>query len=321
MNDINKDLKHFEYTTDSKYEIVEALLKKEYPESDIIDAFNNYTFKPKWNGNLLGGVFIILAICFAFNIKATFGSFDYEFDSAGDFFRLNEWVLKPFLILSLFYIGINALVNKGFVTKNTRLIMLFILSFFMISSITANSPYSLLLGLISLICFAAYKTNPKITDITALIDAVKLGKEPKKSILHNNDTAGKTWKGSSIFIFILLAFCLLLNSPIDVSAKFSGSFLNFNYDLFKDSLTPLDKALRSGLKTLLAASFISSILFNINIKKFKYVLLLLMALSLVYIIICVIHPNFQKSIFPALVIIISGVITITQHNLFGKDKS
>ena len=307
-----KDIKHFEYTTKDRYEVMQNLLKKEYNQSEIIKEFDNYQFKSEWNGNILGFFMIGLAIWIGFSIKSTFGSFNYEFDSSGDFFRLNEWVFKPFLILALLFTGINASINKGFINKNTRLTLLIALVLFIVISISSNSPMSALAGIIGIVIYSLYKTATKesVSSAEIIINSIRRGANDHKVILKKVIAVdGKDWKGSSIFLFLLLAFCLLLNSPIDMTREIT--YQTANSTSYRPALQSIDTILVYGLKTLLLSSLIVSLFLSINYKKFRLLLFTLMGLSVIYIVATIFHSNFQVSIFPPLLIILSGAIKIT----------
>lgn len=309
---LNKDIKHFEFTTKDRYEVMQNLLKKDYNKSDIIKEFDKYPFKSEWNGNILGFLMVGLAVFIGFNIKSTFGSFNYHLNSSGDFFRLNEWIFKPFLILTLMFTGINSIINKGFINKNTRLTMLIVLGMFVITSITSNSPMSALAGIIGIVIYSLYKTSKKDSGSSAeiIINSIRRGSNDRKSILKKiTDRDGKDWKGSSIFIFLLLTSCLLLNSPIDMTREIT--YQTANSTSYRPALQTIDTILVYGIKTLLFSSLIVSIFLSINYKKFRFLLFTLIVLSSIYIIATIFHSNFQVSIYPALFIIISGSIKIT----------
>lgn len=320
--DIIKDIKHFEYVTKNRYEVMEKLLEKNYPENDLITEFDNYQFKKEWNGNILGFLMICLAVFIGFNIESTFGSFDYEFDSSGDFYRLNEWVFKPFLILSLMFSGINSIIDRGYLNKNLKLIMILAFTFFIITSFASNSAMSLLIGIIGFIIFVIYKTpsESNISNSRIIIDDIQARNRNQKSILRKiNSREGKIWKGSSIFVFLLLAFSLFLNSPIDLTREIVNKTGNSTY--YKTSLENIDVILLYGLKTLLGLSFFIAIFLNINLRKFKILLFLIVAICLIYIIATFFHSNFQNSIFPALIIAISGIIVIIKNKLLKNNTN
>lgn len=319
---LQKDIKHFEYVSKDKFEVMQNILKKGYTEADIIEEFDNYHFKSEWHGNILGVFMIGLAVFIGFNIQSTFGSFNYKFGSQGDFFRLNEWVYKPFLILALLFTGTNSIINKGFISKTLRLAMLTIFSIFFITSFIANSSLSLLTAVIGILIFSLYKTSVENEFSTAqmLINEIKNGNQNRKAILKKiSANERKEWKGSSVFLFLLLAFCLFFNSPID------GTHEIVNQTEYGTSYRPtiqgIDLILYYGLKTLVGLSFLVSIFLNINLKRFRKLLFGIMVLSAAYVITAFFHTNFQVSIFPALIIIIAEIIAVNRHGLLlSKNK-
>ncbi len=319
---LQKDIKHFEYVTKDKFEVMQNLLNKGYNEADIIEEFDSYHFKSEWHGNILGFFMIGLAILIVFNIQSTFGSFSYRFNSQGDFFRLNEWVFKPFLILALLFTGINTIINKGFINKNLKLAMIVIFSLFLITSLISNSPLSLLIAVIGIILFSLYKivNANEFSSAQMLINEIKNGNKNSKKVLKKISIyEKKVWNGSSVFLFLLLSFCLFLNSPIEITREIITQ--TENSTSYKASLQNIDIILFYGNHILLVLSFIMSVLLNINLKKFRKLLFGIMVLSAIYIITAFFHSNFQVSIFPALIIIIAGIIAVTKHDLLlSKNK-
>ena len=182
--DIIKEIKHFEYTTGNKYEVVESLIKKNYTEEEIIKGFNDYKFKNNWNGNILGIFMIVLSIFIAISIQSTFGSFNYEFDSRGDFIRLNEWVLKTILYFSFTFIGINILINRGFCNKQSKIIMIVSYSLFLLTSISSHNAFPLLYVPTGIILFSILKiSNPsELSNGELILNAVKNGTDKKQAL-------------------------------------------------------------------------------------------------------------------------------------------
>jgi len=306
-----KDIKHFEYKTNDKYELMENLLKKGYSEKEIIEEFDNFSFKPTWMGSLLGVLMIILAIAFIYSSRSTFGSFHYRFRSSGDFFRLSEWVLKPFLIVSLLFIGINTTVNFGNINKTVKRIMILAFTIELFLSSSYNSVLSLILALIGIIIFSFYSIpkDKNFSTAKALIYAVKNNR--KKSVLKEiRLKEANVWKGSAIAIFLILAFILFLNSPIQLTSKITRQFGSHSY--YKVDLKLIDEVLIFWLKFMALITFITAILLNINYNKFKISLYILMGFSFLFMLTTFFHQNFQEAIYPAILILISGIITITK---------
>ncbi|QXP60839.1 hypothetical protein [Olleya sp. HaHaR_3_96] len=318
-----KDIKHFEYVTKNRYEIMENLLKKGYSENEIKTEFDNYAFKSEWRGTILGVIMVALAIFIGFSIKGTFGSFNYRFRSSGDIFRLNEWVFKPFLMITLLFIGTNTIINRGYINKHVKTIIIILFVLFLMTSMTANSPVSLLFAIIGIITFSLYKiaSDTPFSSAQLLINAIKSGQENPKSILKKikeNDV--KRWKGSSVIIFLLLAFCLLLNSPIDITREIASQTQNSTS--YRSNIQNIDHILLYGIKTLLTLSFVVSIFLSINLKKFKILLFAIIIIALAYTVTTFFHSNPQVSIYPALIIVISGSVTVMTNTLLStKSKT
>ncbi len=324
MNEqLQKDLKHFEYVTKDRFEMVEELLKKGYDEKEVIDAYNDYSFKPVWNGNALIGILMIcLAICIGISITSTLGSFRYELDSTGDFLRLNEWVLKPLLSLVLLATGVNILINRGFFNKRLKMTMIVIFVLFIISSMGSNTPISLLFGAIGIVLFITLriKKRAQVSEGELVVNTIKSSPAFKSDILKTMSI--KSWNGSTLFVFLFLAFIVLLSSSIDISRPIasgsSGGLLSFSQ---MPELSTLDQILSIGLRILYFGSFATAMLVNINLKKFKWVVLGLVGFAILYIVLCVFHRNMQMSIIPSLLIVFAGLFTLYTHSLLPKKQA
>ncbi len=318
--EIIKDLKHFEYVTSDKYEVVEELLKKGYEEKEIIDAFDSYPFKTSWNGNALVGILmIVLAIFIGVSIKSTLGSFDYELDSSGDFFRLNEWVLKPLLLISLLIIGINILINRGLFNKNLKKTMIVLFILFMASSIGSNSPLSLLFGAIGIALMITLKKKQiaALSPAQLILNSIDVKTPSKKEVLAFLNM--KNWHGSTLFVFLLLSFVLLISSPIDVSKEMTdgGGLMSLSRTF---ELTTLDAILLATVKVLFLGSLVTAILVSIHLKKFRYVLMGTILFAVIHIILSVMHRNFQTSIIPSLLLCVSGLYALFSHKLLPRKS-
>jgi len=312
------DIKDLECTTQNKYSLYEGLIKKGHSEIEIKNATKTYNFKKIWNGNIIFGlIFIFIAVLLIFTMNS-YMRFEYEFDSSVDFYRLNESILKPFLIISLLIIGINIFINKGFFSESLRILMLFFSISFLISTIISGSlHYSILIpivGLILIISFSIIKLKKSnFTDEELILNNIKHKKKTRKEILAL--TSIKKWKGSSLFIFFLLSFILLLNSPIALETKIDSiSFFS------KPILTKLESILISILKVLILGSLLVSILININFKKFRISVIILGSLSLSYVVLTFFHKNFQTSIIPCIIIIIASAIYLIKEKTFANNQ-
>ena len=316
-----KDFKHFEYTTADRVDMIEQLLKKGYSEKEIIDTYNAYSFRKTYNGQLLLGILmILLAGLMAYSINSTLGSFQYEFNSSGDFFRLNEWVLKPFLMWCFIILGINMLVNRGYFSKNVKTLMICFCSLLIVSAITANSVLTLFSGVCGLVLSIVLKKpeNKILSEPEMLLASVKYNQPVKKKALKQINV--KHWKGSGIFIILILLTILYLNSTIHIIGRESNETgLLALTQSFEP--TAFEMILSNGLRVLYLGCFLTAILVNINIHKFKYVLAGLMVIALVHIVLGLIHQNFQISIIPSLILIGSGLITFYHRNIFIGKKA
>lgn len=306
-SEINKDIKHFEYISKDKFDVVEKLVTKNYSEDQIITAYNNHSFKKNWNGNTVGIFMILLAIGIAISVQPVSGSLSYLFDSRGDFIRLNELVFKPFAMIVTLFIGICMLINRGFCNdKQLKITMIVFYSIFMLTSFSSHTAYPLLYVPPGIILFSMLKLhNPSNkSDAELLLESVQNGIE-KENVLQQIDI--KSWKGSNLFFYLILSSLLFINSPIVIAGTFN-------------EVTLLDYALSINIRLLTLGGIIVGILIGINKEKFNVGLLIIVALSSIHIFLSLIHSNFQKSIVPALIIIIGWLAIKYGNDIINRLK-
>ncbi|MEM6830464.1 MAG: hypothetical protein AAF551_08090, partial [Bacteroidota bacterium] len=82
-------------------------------------------------------------------------------------------------------------------------------------------------------------------------------------------------------------------------------------------LQTIDVILFLMLKTLLVLSLLVSVFLGIDLKKFKVLLFGMVALAGIYIIATVFHSNFQVSIFPSMIVIVSGMVVLIKNRLLS----
>ncbi len=293
-SEIIKDIKSDEYNSVDKYDIVKNLLKKGYPESSIIDVYDHYRFKQKWSGNILGVFMIVLSILIYVSIRSTFGGFDFEFDSEGDVKRFSEWVMKPFLGLATIFVGILILVNRGLCNRSLKRSMIIFYCIFLLVSVTASSPVPLLYALIGIILFSIMKIPDRLnkTDGEYIVSEVKR-KSDKYEVLKRLNV--KQWRGTSMSVFVMLAFVLFLNAPIMIKSGLE------NISLTENGLT-------LGLMILIYGSPLVGIMVGVNKKLFRYAFWALVALSVVHMLIVILYGGFQDSMFPCILMTALGLL-------------
>lgn len=304
----------------SKQEIIGILINKGHSDQEITNALTRYPFRE--GGSVIGIIMIVMAVIVGFTIKSTFGSFQYEFDSSGDFYRLNEWVIKPFLSLALLFAGINLVRSRNNVNKSVKIFMIVAFSIFVIVSGMVNAAFPLLLGIGGIVLFSITKvpvfTTPEST--ASLVKSTREFKPVNPDVLKQTD--GEPWKGSAVYLPIFLFFILLISSPIEATPNensFSSGYATAEEILSR--VSKFDLTLVWFMKVLWLGTLVTGILMSINVAKYRYALIGLTAVALVHTVLVLFHPVFQSSIIPAGGIVLSGAFVILSNKWLPKTKS
>jgi hypothetical protein len=324
--DILKDIKEHDYKLNSKYEVMKRLLMKGYDEQKVIVEFDKYYSSSIKKWSVLGLAMIILAVMYLFIYKPEFGKLRLDFDSRKYWYLLNELALKPFFILSLLIIGMNTLVDKNSINRSVRIIMTSLFSFSIIICLSVYSSLNLVLSLvfaiIGIIIFSSYEkySIKKLSNAKETISNIKRSKN--ESYPSSDKKNKQVWKGSSVFLFLILSACFF------ISLKYEPTRLEFSGG-YKYSFETIDYVLKIGTLIITLVSLVSAVLISINFSRFKFVLIGLMILSCVYIILAIIHPQFQETIYFGFLIIFTGTASLfkqklkltnqTENNLLDKE--
>jgi hypothetical protein len=311
MKQVSKDIKHLESIYTNRVEIMERLLSKGYSEDELIIEFDRYPFKTIWSQNIWGVLMIGLAIFMVHNITYTSGNWEYNFGGIGDFARLNNYVLTRFLILSLLITGVNSLINNGYINKNAKSFLIGMSVLFSFVALARSSILPMISGVICTLFFSMLKVSMEknTSNAKVIIDLINSGVRNRIEIMKSPRLNWEIkWNNSSTFLLFLMAFCLLLNTPLEynlVEIKKIGNRTNYRNDI-----QIIDKILEYGKELLIGLSLLLSILSNIDTQKFRVFFLGGVMFSSLYIIVALFHTNFQNVIYPALIMIAGGVYII-----------
>ncbi len=83
----------------------------------------------------------------------------------------------------------------------------------------------------------------------------------------------------------------------------------------------IDHFLTWMIKISLLLVFITAILVMINVKKAKYALYLVVLVSIITIIGCLTHPNFQNLIYPSVLSFVTALYLLVDYNMMPSKKS
>ncbi len=312
---ILKDIVHYDYKLHSKYEVMERLLLKGYDEQKVIEEFDKYYSSSIKKWSVLGVIMIVLAVLYWFIYQPEFGRLRLDFNSRKYWYKFNELVLKPFFILSLLIIGISTVVDKKSINRAVRITMISLFSISVIICISVYSSLNLVLSLVfaitGIILFSYYEKHSikKLSNAKAIISNIKIKKnEPYPLNDKEFKQSKQVWKGSAVFLFLILSACFFL------SLKYEPTRLEFSGG-YKYSFKSIDFVLKIGTLLMTLASIVTAILININFNRFKVVLIGLMILSGVYVILATMHSQFQETIYPGYLIIVAGSVALFKPKL------
>jgi len=315
-SDIKNEIGSLESRGKDRYQIVQSLVRKGYAEQEIVEALDGYQFNTIYKGNWLGILFLGLGGFCIYAIKSTFGDFDFEFDSTGDYYRFNEWVMKPYLILLCAFTGILLLVNRFNCNKAMKygLLASFLVALF--TSFMGNSLSTLLIAALGLICTLMVRTFKLSTDSDGqrLYEAVRLNRPPSK-ILRSLGNSG--WKGSALFIPLLLNFIFALNTPIRTSREFMMAMMR-KEDVMKPPF--LDDFLLTHSWWLLTSSVLLAGLLAIDYKRFSFLMKVFAMLHLIYAIFLFSSGQKQLALIPCIFFMVLTAITFLKNRPTTKSE-
>lgn len=296
MKDIEKSIRQ-KQSIKNIYRLVRSLLNQGFTKPEILDAFKDNLLKIKKRGNNIGTIYVVYSLILLFFIHGTIGSFRYEFSGAADFYRLNEWMLKPFLSVSFLLVGTGLLINKGFYDQVIKYFLLGFCLLFAITGVIGNSLDSLVLSILGAIILLFTKIYPerKISDEEYLFKAI----ENEDNIINvSRQLESKNWEGSYLALILLFCAVLLMSSLLKITALSAQDQSFFN----------LDKILGIIFRLLLIGLVISGIF--LHFRKNKLIVKGVIVASCIYIILSLFSEYFQPSIFPCIIVIIFGTIDL-----------
>lgn len=302
-----------------KTEIIETLISNGHSDQEIIDGINSHPFRV--GGNVIGIFIIIMAVVVGASIKSTFGSFRYEFDSSGDFVRLNEWLLKPFLTVALLCAGINLVRSRNNVNFTMKVSLIVVFAIFTLVSAMANSSFPFFCGVVGIVLLAITRVPVLSTaeGTALLVKNLRAGTPPDENILKQ--TGGEPWRGSAVFLPLLFFGVLFINSPIMMQmAQTPNPYRYQSVEEIMSQVSTLDLALVWLLKALILATIVTGILMSINMFKYRHALMALTVLAFVHAVIVLFSSSFQSSFIPATGVVITAALFIWSKNLLTKVK-
>ena len=287
--------------------LVRALLKDKFTKKEIIENYQiEPSQKPLYGGSgsaYIGVLYIIAAIFGFFTLGSVFGSFHYLFRGTGDMIRANALVIRPFLALASFVIGIGLLVNRGTFSYSAKMGMTFITLLSLFFSLSGRY----LLGLvfpISLLILYYFTKSPRKGDkgdIELIIEHVVGKQKTEEEIIEIINT--KPRKGTYFALVIFFCLWLYFNSPIHVGRGLSVPNMDQMIAYLYTALTML--ALPVGI--------------FLWFRKNVVIIGIYAGLAALTGLLLLMHNNSQTGIIPSAILAVLGLVSIV-YPIFKERK-
>lgn len=293
MKDIQYIISDLVYKKYSVTRIAQELLNRGYGIDDVKKALEDRKLKRKSRNRVIGAGLIIIGILANFYTESTYinNFFRFRFFSQADFMLFNERILKPTITLSMIFLGINLITKTSRVSKLVKSILLILLTIFILTIISYNSIPAIIFGGISILLVGFIELPQKIKSI-----------DLQKIFLDYKD-----WDGTWGYIFILLGIVLVYSSEV------SFEFIESGEKTYRASLGFIDHFILNVKPFFGILGLITSLLISINLKKFKITLYILMGLSILFVLLCLLHSEFQNLIYGCSIILITSAFILYKN--------
>jgi membrane protein implicated in regulation of membrane protease activity len=226
MTDKDQDLV-LNYEEKSRIEILKALYERGYSREAAIEKLLLARIpNGGWKGSIAGASLIALAVLYIVTSKTT-GSFNFSLNSSGDVLRLNEWVLKPFIIANFLLLGALLLIHREnfpFRLKTMYLVIIGLAGFF---ELLNNYAGAFLISAVAFVVVLRIKEFSRKIASSTNIDFSRLSStddEKAFTLIENGFQAWDIesvlamnyWKGNILFPVFLLTGVLFLSAPISI---------------------------------------------------------------------------------------------------------
>ncbi len=302
-----RDIKYQKFKHRNDYTVLKNLLKKGYTEEEILKEYENIPFKQEWHGHFIGILMIAIALAFVFDIHSTFGFFNFHFRGRGDWFRFNEWVYKPFFILTFLLSGILVLIDRDYFSKTFKYLLFFMALFMGILSGSVNDRFAFALSLFAaiLIFFYPLGKNETISPRQILED---IKNNEKHRLLYEKvlkKRRRKKWKGTEAFVLFIFLWFLLYNGSISIQHNVPNFWI---------------KSLIYLRIIMLPLVFVTLLILMFKRTEAKYLLWSTGFLSLLSLFIAFISPGFHTIIYPYIFLAFLSFYLVYHYDL-NKRKS
>ena len=299
MKEITSVITDLAYKKYDKIRIAQELLRLKYSPEEIKVALKKSKVKHKNINFILAICLIILGIIANFYTRSTYinNFFRFDFFSTADFMLFNERILKPTLSVSFIILGINLLINKVNISKNLKIVLYALLTIFTLFITAYISIISAIFSLLSL--FLVWSIE--LPQIVQNLEMVKIF--PKLN---------KNWKGSSVYVFIVLGSILIH------SARIEFVFVSNGDNTSSASLGFVDYFLMYVQSILFYGGLLIALLLSLDFNRLKISLFILAGLSTITLLISLFHANFQNIIYGNLIIILSAIVMLFRKSKLGK---
>ena len=294
MEDIShiiSDLKYKKYNTTR---IALELLKKGYSEKEIKIALLENKLKRKNNNQIIAIILIVIGVLANFYTESTYinNFFRFDFFSQADFMLFNERILKPTITISMIFLGINLLIERTRINKFLKYTLIILLIIF---GLTITSYYSILAILfcgISLLVITLLELPEKI-------------KTPELQKIFPE--FNRNWNGTAGYTFLVLGIVLVYSSEI------SFKYIETGEKTLKASLGFIDHFILQLKPIFGILGLLTALLMSISLNKFKIALYILAGFTVIFILACLLHSEFQNLIYGCSIILITSILIYFTH--------
>lgn len=298
--EILKNIKNLDELGFNKYEIVVKLKEQHFPDAEIIEGMNSYSFRKKSERNYSSLILAAVGIFLFLTIGGERSFIGSGLISRANVYVLNELVFKPSTALSLLLVSGFLMMDKSYIDKSVRTSLRFLLILTLIASIVTFSILSILLCVIAMIYFILVDlpVHQGGTDAERIVDGINKN-VPFKTVLNNINL--KKWEGSWVSLMLLFGACLFLDTLVK-------SELNI--------ISVYDVILLYTTRILLLICLVFGVLLYVDVKRFRFFIFAVAMLVAFHMLLTVFNPQFRFTILPSAIVLISLVWLIYKQQLF-----
>lgn len=220
------------YEEKSRIELLQAFYLRGYDKTAAVEKLVMSRIPhEKWKGSVKGVTLICLGVCYILIARSS-GDFHFEIDSTGDLRRLNEWVLKPFILINFFLLGALLLKNREnfpFKLKVFYLVVIGLSGFFealnnyLFNVLVAGAAFYAIFSIKEKSKKILMSSNANIADLEGSADEKAYMLIEKGFIAQDIEDIlmSNYWRGILIFPLFIAVSILFFSARIDSAGPFT----------------------------------------------------------------------------------------------------